>query len=291
MRRFTRVVLSSTISVGFILGTHPPFAQASYDQTPPSLSVNMTPSFVVGNVVTDQPIETVHYTGDVAQLIQWSGTDNVGICSYDLFAQPAGAPPVPILEFSQETQFTTVAGDYNGDFGGGSGVIIGYYVTARDCTGNATTKAVDEHIFVFQEDGTSATTFAPQPFTYNGTWSQGNCGCFLAGHTKFATNSGARVTFTRTFTGSDQVALVMAMGPGRGKASIRLDGRWLMNIDTFASANTNRVVVFARAMSAGLHTLAIVNHGTLGRPRIDLDAILVGHAPADEAPVSALEHL
>ena len=284
MSRFTRVVLSSTISVGFILGAHPSFAQAAYDQTPPSLSVNVTPSFVVGNTVTDQPIETVHFTGDVAQLIQWSGTDNVGVCSYDLFAQPAGAPPIPILEFSLETHFTVVAGDYNGDFGGGSAVIIGYYVTARDCNGNATTKAVDEHIFVFQEDGTSATTFAPQPLTYSGAWSQGTCGCFLAEHTAFATNSGARVTFTRTYTGSDQVALVMAMGPGRGKASIRLDGRWLTNIDTFASANSNRVVVFARAMSAGLHTLAIVNHGTPGRPRIDLDAILVGHAPADGIP-------
>jgi hypothetical protein len=270
--------------MGFILGTQSQFAQAAFDQTPPSLSVVVTPSFVVGNIVTDVPIDTVHFTTDVAQLIQWSATDNAGVCSYDLFAQPAGAPPIPILEFSQETQFTTVAGDYNGDFGGGSGVIIGYSVTARDCNGNATTKAVDEHVFVFQEDGMSATT-APQTITYGGTWRQGDCGCFLAEHTAFATEGGARVTFTRTFTGSDQVALVMSTGPGRGKASIRMDGKWVMNIDTFASVNTNRVVVYASAMSAGPHTLAIVNHGTPGRSRIDLDAILVGHAPADQVPI------
>ncbi len=284
MRRLTRVVLSTTISMGFILGTQSPFAQAAFDQTPPSLSVVVTPSFVVGNIVTDLPIDTVHYTSDVAQLIQWSATDNAGVCSYDLFAQPAGAPPFPILEFSQETQFTTVAGDYNGDFGGGSDVIIGYSVTARDCNGNATTKAVDEHVFVFQEDGMSATT-APQTITYGGTWRRGDCGCFLAEHTAFATEGGARVTFTRTFTGSDQVALVMSTGPGRGKASIRIDGKWVMNIDTFASVNTNRVVVYASAMSAGSHPLAIVNHGTPGRSRIDLDAILVGHAPADQVPI------
>lgn len=68
----------------------------------------------------------------------------------------------------------------------------------------------------------------------------------------------------------------MAEGPGRGVASIRLDGRWLMDIDTFAPVNTNRVVVFQRMMTAGTHTLTILNHGTSGRPRIDLDAVLVG---------------
>ena len=57
---------------------------------------------------------------------------------------------------------------------------------------------------------------------------------------------------------------------------IRLDGTWLMNVDTFASVNTNRVVVFARGMTAGVHTLAVVNHATPGRPRIDVDAVLVG---------------
>ena len=35
----------------------------------------------------------------------------------------------------------------------------------------------------------------------------------------------------------------MAEGPGRGTASIRIDGTWLMNVDTFAPVNTDRVVV------------------------------------------------
>src|SRR5882672_7265664 len=176
-----------------------PAANAAFDQTPPSLTVNVTPSFVVGNVVTDDQIDTVHYTRDIEQLIQWSATDDVGVCSYDLFAVPAGAPPEMLLEFSQETEYTYAPGsDYNGDFGGGSNVIDGFVVTARDCNGNATTKAVDEHIFVFQEDGLSPTD-GPQSLTYTGTWGQGNCTCFLAGHTASAMLSGARATFTRTF--------------------------------------------------------------------------------------------
>lgn len=277
--RMRRFIVGSAV-VAFSVIAQMPAANAAFDQTPPSLTVNVTPSFVVGNVVTDGQIDTVHYTNDIAQLIQWSATDDVGVCSYDLFAVPAGAPPEMLLEFSQDTQYTYAPGsDYNGDFGGGSNVIDGFVVTARDCNGNATTKAVDEHIFVFQEDGLSPTD-GPQSLTYTGVWGQGSCTCFLAGHTASSTVSGARAIFTRTFTASDQVALVMAEGPGRGRASIRIDGKWLMNIDTFATANTNRVVVFERAMPAGIHTLTIVNHGTPGRPRIDLDAILVGHSPA-----------
>jgi hypothetical protein len=59
-----------------------------------------------------------------------------------------------------------------------------------------------------------------QPITYSGAWGQSNCACFLADHTAFTTTTGARATFTRTYEQGDQVALVMAEGPGRGKASI-----------------------------------------------------------------------
>ncbi|MEO8424163.1 MAG: hypothetical protein ABI595_09680 [Actinomycetota bacterium] len=276
MRRFTRLFLSTTMLVGVMWGTQLPLAHAAFDQTPPTLTVNVRPSFVVGDIVTDSPIETVHYASDIEQLIQWSAIDDVGVCSYDLFAVPAGAPPEPILEFTQETQYTFLGSDYNGDFGGGTSIIDGFYVTARDCTGNATTKAVDEHINTYQEDGTSATDFNVQAITYTGTWSQNNCDCFLAGHTATTTRGGARATFTRTFEAGDEVALVMGEGPLRSVISIRLDGKWLMNVDTFAPVTTNRVIVFERTMSAGSHTLAIVNHATPGRQHVDFDAILIG---------------
>ena len=87
-----------------------PIAHAAFDQTPPSLTVTVRPAFVVENIVTDSQIETVHYVSDVSQLIEWSATDDVGrVCSYDLYAVPAGSPPFPLLEFSQETEYTYVA--------------------------------------------------------------------------------------------------------------------------------------------------------------------------------------
>ena len=278
MRRVTVRSILATVLAGFILATSASLAQAAFDQTPPSLSVPVRPAFVVGSVVDDYPIDTYWYAQNIAQSIRWSATDNVGVCGYDLYSVLAGGPPDALLQFSQQTQFTWPYGtDYVDDFGGGQDAIIGFRVTAADCTGNATTKAVDLHIVVFQENGMSASANGlVQPITYSGAWGQSNCACFLADHTAFTTTNGARATFTRTYEQGDQVALVMAEGPGRGKASIRLDGTWLMNVDTFASVNTNRVVVFARGMTAGVHTLAVVNHATPGRSRIDVDAILVG---------------
>ena len=277
MRRSMRLFISTSISIAFMWGTQLPLAHAAFDQTPPSLTVSIRPAFEVGNVVTDSPIETVHYTTGIVQLIQWSATDDVGVCSYDLYAVPAGSPPEPLLEFSQETQYAFLGGDYNGDFGGGSGLTIGFRVTARDCTGNATTKAVDEHITVYQEDGASATDFAVQGIDYSGTWLAGDCACFLAGHTAYTTEARARSSFTRTYEQGDQIALVMVEGPDHGTLGIRIDDKWVKTVDTFAPVETDRVVVFTRMMSAGEHTVTLVNHATPGRSRIDFDAILVGH--------------
>ncbi len=277
MRRSIRGFVVATVSVGIMLASSLSSAQAALDQTPPTLTVPVRPSFVIGDIVEDYTTVGYWYANDIAQLIKWSATDNVGVCSYDLLAVLSGAPPVPLLELSQETQHTFPAGDYVDDFGGGSGHVDGFLVTARDCTGNATTKAItDTTLMVIQENGMSASaTVWTQPISYTGAWSQTFCDCFLADYTRRTTASGARATFTRTYEQGDQVALVMAMGPGRGGASIRLDGNWLMNIDTYAPVNTNRVVVFQRGMSTGVHTIAIVNHATPGRPRIDLDAILI----------------
>jgi hypothetical protein len=82
------------------------------------------------------------------------------------------------------------------------------------------------------------------------------------------------VTFTKDYDQAGHVAIVMAEGPGRGRASIRVDGTWFQDVDTYASTNTNRVVVFQMELPAGTHSIAIVNHGTAGRPRIDIDAFL-----------------
>ena len=58
------------------------------DQTPPSLTVDVRPAFVVGNIVANG-LEFDH--GSVHDgyraTIQWSATDDVGVCWYNLYAE------------------------------------------------------------------------------------------------------------------------------------------------------------------------------------------------------------
>ena len=170
MRRVTGRSILVTVLAGFMLATSVSLAQAAFDQTPPSLSVPVRPAFVVGNIVDSFPIDTYWYAQNIAQSIRWSATDNVGVCGYDLYSVLAGGPPNALLQFSQQTQFTWPYGtDYVDDFGGGQDATIGFRVTAADCTGNATTKAIDLHIVVFQENGMSASANGlVQPITYSG---------------------------------------------------------------------------------------------------------------------------
>ena len=279
MQRSVRILAVTTASFSLLLGLQVHVANAAFDQTPPSLTVEAKPSFVVGNVLavpSDDP-EVAFFTYGIAQQLTWSATDDVAVCWYDLDLVPAGAPPQPILEFSQETQYLFAFGsDYDGTFGGGSDVTRGFLVTARDCEYNATTRAVPDRPRVTQENNASgvAETSPWGEITYTGSWGTATCACFLQGHTARTTTRGATATFSRTYEEGDHMALVMAQGPGRGRAAIRVDGFFVGMIDTFADVNTNRVVVFEQMMAAGTHTVSITNFATAGRPRIDLDAVM-----------------
>ena len=66
----------------------------------------------------------------------------------------------------------------------------------------------------------------------------------------------------------------MAKGPGRGQADVFVDGVKTATINTYAQANSNRVIVYDKWMLAGVHTVKVVNKATAGHPRIDLDAVL-----------------
>jgi hypothetical protein len=279
MQRSVRILAVTATSFSLLFGLQVQVANAAFDQTPPTLTVQAKPAFVVGNILaapSDDP-EAALFTYGIAQQLTWSATDDVAVCWYDLDLVPAGAPPQPILEFSQETQYVFPAGsDYDGTFGGGSAIVRGFLVTARDCEYNSTTRAVPDRPRVTQENNASgiAETSPWGEVTYTGSWGTGACACFLQGLTARTTTRGATATFTRTYEEGDHVALVMAQGPGRGRAAIRVDGFFVGTIDTFAEVNTNRVVVFERMMSAGTHTVTITNFATPGRARIDLDAVM-----------------
>jgi hypothetical protein len=93
------------------------------------------------------------------------------------------------------------------------------------------------------------------------------------GTTTYATKSDSQAE--TTFTGR-AVALVGTLGPKRGKARIYIDGQLESTIDLYAAKNKWKVVVFARDWAdVGQHTIRIEVVGTSGRPRVDVDALLV----------------
>ena len=106
-----------------------------------------------------------------------------------------------------------------------------------------------------------------------GTWHRCVYSRMSGGSTLFTRSRGASIRYT--FTGRG-IAVVMPYGRGRGKAQIWVDGSLARTVDTYRSVLTVRRIVFSRAWATpGTHVVRVVNLGTTGRRRVDLDAFLV----------------
>jgi len=136
---------------------------------------------------------------------------------------------------------------------------------ATDVVGNPPTTSAESGPWTItrtQEGGaTYAKTWSALPSTQN--W----------GSVKFSKTVNATATFN--FSGTE-VAWVSTKSPKRGKAKVFVDGVLQTTVDLFASSLKDRQIVFtASGLSAGPHTLKIQVVGTIGRPRVDIDGIIV----------------
>jgi hypothetical protein len=274
-----------------------PPATAAHDVTAPIIKTNAAPGFVVGSVIGESVADSGwdEYTWSVAEQLKWTVKDDSGeICAFDLYSAaeedywPGGeeefryyrlllsAPSVQPTPYVG--QYVDTQSDYNGDLGGDGDTHEAWIMTAEDCAGNAARVDIwaDSQLTVTQENNGYANSDSPSPgrFTYTGTWATTTCACASWGAMRKTTAKGASFTFTRTYQRDDHVGLVMAKGPGRGSADVYVDGLKVATINTYASANKNRVIVYDKWMSAGTHTVRVVNLATAGHSRIDLDAVL-----------------
>ena len=70
-------------------------------------------------------------------------------------------------------------------------------------------------------------------------------------------------------------ALVTTTGPNQGSAKIYIDGAYVQTVSTYSPTPHYRRIVWQRRFgSLGGHTITIVNVGTHGHPRLDVDADL-----------------
>ena len=73
------------------------------------------------------------------------------------------------------------------------------------------------------------------------------------------------------------VELVSRTGPARGKARIYVNGVLKATVDLYAASYQNQRVVWTASWSStAKRTITVRVVGTSGRPRVDLDAFVVG---------------
>ena len=122
--------------------------------------------------------------------------------------------------------------------------------------------------------------------SYSGDWETSTCTCWSDGTTRRTTEKGASVTYhvpSPLFSHAGRqvddapyiLALVMAKGPDRGVAAVFVDGTNVGRVNTNSADKVNGTVVWRRTLAPGSHTITVVNRGTEGSPRIDIDAFVV----------------
>jgi beta-N-acetylhexosaminidase len=105
---------------------------------------------------------------------------------------------------------------------------------------------------------------------YGGSWARVGNSFAEGGELAYSSASGASATFT--FTGSS-VSWLAYRGPNRGSAAVYLDGVYRTTVNLYDATYYARYVAYAATWSAsGTHTIRVVNLGTAGHSRIDVDA-------------------
>jgi len=270
-------VTATAVVACLAVGLAPP-AGAAVDATPPVLTVPALASFVtastIGPMVADPDTGEVSETSDILMRARWSATDASGICGYSTRAVYAGFKPGDWSAWGTQTSLTVPVTDYDSQQGGGSFKLSGYDVRVRDCAGNVSQKLARYSPGVFQETGVSY-GFSGVTSAFTGAWALSKCACWSGGTARRTMQVGARANFTFTYAAERPVALVMEKAPNRGKARIYVDGIPRATVDTFAATPQHRSVVWIGRLPAGRHVVSVANLATAGRPRIDVDAVLV----------------
>ena len=188
----------------------------------------------------------------------WSATDACGISRYTLERRVNGTSWVG----QALATGTSTAIDQEVSFGS----TYRYVVKASDGAGNTSGWAYGPYFkpLLTQQSGSGA--------TYHGTWHTQSNSYASGGTLVYSTASGASATFR--FAGY-AVSWVAARGPTRGRAAVYVDGVYRKTVNLNSATYHARQIVYAFHWAAnGTHTITIVNLGTDGHSRVDVDAFV-----------------
>jgi GH25 family lysozyme M1 (1,4-beta-N-acetylmuramidase) len=187
----------------------------------------------------------------------WAASDASGIASYGLQRQLDGG-----LWSNLITGGTAPVMLENLTFGH----IYRDRVRATDRAGNSSDWAYGPSLRAKLFQQTSAAVH------FSGTWTTVWTSVASAGSLRYANTRGASASFTFTGSGVDWVAY---RGPSRGSAAIYLDGVYQGAVSLYSSGYHAKQVVFSANWSSnGTHILRVVDLGTPGHARIDVDGFV-----------------
>ena len=255
----TRCALAAAASAVVLTGPLSLVAQAAPpDTTPPAVSVELAPRYIVGEQVTDHK----YGPGDVYHKwsfrMNWTAYDASGICGQTITENDYSAMGDTYKIGKDVRSLTFTTDDLDFMRGGFSAVIH-----ATDCAGNTSNSNTTRESGVFTEDTAST-------ITYTGPWATAHFSGFGSGTTHDTTVAGASLL---TSVRGGALGLVMEKAANRGSVDVYIDGTKAATVDTHAATTVHRTVVWQTLLSPGVHTLGLVNDATPGHPRIDLDAI------------------
>src|SRR4051794_12970726 len=243
-------------------------AGAATDTTRPTVTVPAISSFIVGEQTDDTIIDDGGQPwfadGGANRRFTWTMTDASGICRYTL-DEHFSAEGWTLTAENHQTHVTSAQFTYFADSYENSDDLDQVRINVFDCAGNKTSVVrPTSHIDVEKDYGP----------TIPSGWARTSCTCAIGDSMLRTSTANASLSTVVNGQGTNKhVALVMAKGPGRGKAAIYVDNVKVTTIDTYASVNTNRVIMWDRGLTGSAnHTIKVVNLATSGRPRIDIDA-------------------
>jgi hypothetical protein len=216
------------------------------DTTPPAVAAPVSRLYATTMGYTSLPVRT-----------SWSASDPSRVAAYGLERLVSGSWMVQTL-----ATHTTTAISQSLTFGS----TARYEVRATDTVGN-TSSWVSGSSFepLLTQESSSAVA-------YSGTWTTVSSSYASGGHLRYTTVRGASATYA--FTGAS-VGWVAYHGPNRGSAAVYVDGVYRATINLYSASYYSKQIVYAINWGAnGTHTIKIVDLGTAGHPRVDIDAFV-----------------
>lgn len=253
----------------------------TFDATTPSLELSPL-RFVVGDSIDAAAApkgdcavyDSWNY--QVPVRMHWTGHDGTaGLAGYDVWQSWEG--DTKVLSDTKATSYDFFGSNYLSDCGGGAHNAT-YYVVATDNRGNYATITDAAHMYldVWQEDGTTTGWADPLPVVQSGDWAKAHCKCSNQWATYFSTRAGDSLAYTITATQPGQtVGVVARKDTDNGQLTVSIDGGPVTTIDTYSATQEDRVIVWQKTLSVGVHSLTVTNLGTAGHTRVDVDSLLL----------------